>query len=752
MKRICSWFLALAVLLALAVPCIPASRAEETHMGDFYDMAEVHFNPGEVRVWNYTPAADGEYILNSRNGYPLILELVGQSPLGASEGINVSYYPVYQLAGGVTYQLKGYLADGYTETFTAAFDIIKKEPLQSLTISGTKLTMAKGDYNSLYVDVSPWYYDVSTVQWSSSDSGVLTMERTTGRECGFRAMGVGSATVTASLAGMQASCSVEVVKPTGEWDAYPLWPVQQSTMSVNGTQQFRYEPLWSGWYVTDIVSGSGYVELCQTNWAVNLPQKTANAGNKNYYLYYLEAGETYVATVVGSGAVQASLEMVQYAKRITLYGPNMTDGTKIVGSVGGQVSLYAETDPLYAYALADNGFVFTTSDPSVATLVGSGNVGEPSKEVVLVGPGSCTITVSVGDATAVCRVTVSSQYVFKTGQTTLLKLSGEAYGVTGTFTPEKSGNYQFNMTGTGGTASIEGTNIGTYVNGSGSMSGYLEGGKTYLVKLAFGGSDHTVQVICLDATPEKGDTAEPTTPASTEKPEENTKTAETTPSESAPAEVATRPSEESQETTAPAQDAPAAVLEMEKKQTRLTLPREQVEQLVESGSTLEIRREDVTLQLDSAALATAAGKGEGDVILSLETLNHGHLTNEQKEAVEEKDFVAAVEISLHCGETSIHELGGKATVRLLLNPGEGNADRDYRVYWMSDDGQLEPMDTEYKDGALCFTTDHFSTFVVLQTKTAISGSNWLVPALVILAVLAAGGVTAFLVLRKKHAS
>ena len=205
-------------------------------------------------------------------------------------------------------------------------------------------------------------------------------------------------------------------------------------------------------------------------------------------------------------------------------------------------------------------------------------------------------------------------------------------------------------------------------------------------------------------------------------------------------------------TTAPAQDAPAAVLEMEKEQTQLTLPREQLEQLVESGSTLEIRRDDATVRLDAAALAAAAGKGEGNVILSLKTLDRGHLTEAQRKAVEEKELVAAVEISLYCGETGIHELGGKATVCLPFDPGKGNTGRDYRVYWLSDDGQLEPMDTEYKDGALCFTTDHFSTFVVLRTKAAGSGSSWLVPVLLILAVLAGGGVTAFLVLRKTRIS
>ena len=754
MKRVFNWLLTLVLVAALAAPIIPAARAEELFMGDFFGMAEEHFKPGEVRVWNYTPAADGEYILNSRNGYPLILELVGQTPLGASEGMNVSVYPVYQLSGGVTYQVKGYLADGYTETFTAAFDIIQKEPMQSLTVSANQLTLAKGDYNSIYAEVSPWYYDISSIQWTSADPAVVGIERTEARECHFRALNFGKTTITASLAGLQASCELEVVKPTGEWDNYELWPANQSTMNVNGTKQFRYEPIWSGWYVTELTSGSGYVEIMQTNWAVNLPQKTAYAGNKNYSLYYLEAGETYVATVVGNGAVQASLEMAQYARKITLYGPNMTDGSKVVGSVGGQMSLYAVTDPAYSFALVDNGFVFTSSDPSVATLAGSGNPGEASREVVLVGPGSCTVTVSVGDVSAVCQVTVSSQYVLKTGTTTVLKLSGEAYGVTATFTPEKSGNYQFNMTGTGGTASIEGTDIGTYVHGSGSMSGYLEGGKTYLVNMAFGGSDHRVQVVFLDGTPEMGDgDPEETKPGSTEptetKPTESKPTESTVPGVPTTGETATQPGEEPADTTAPVPETSVEVLEMEKKQTQLTIPREQLEQLVQAGSGLEIRRDDAVVLLDAWSLATAAEAGEGDVTLTLETLNHGHLSKAQKEAVEGKDFVTAVEISLHCGDTYIHDLGGgTAKVRIPLNPGKGNEGRDYDVYWLSGDGSLEKMDTKYENGALCFTTTHFSAFVVLQNKTA-AGSSWLVPVLVILAVVAACGAAAFFVLRKK---
>lgn len=707
MKRVGSLLLTAVMLLVLAAPVIPVAYAEEIQMGSFYDMSENMYNPGDTRVWSFTPGSSGEYLVDSPNG--LIVTLDGQSSV-SSEGIG-GYYRVYQLSGGVTYTVRATWPASQTDSNHAAFSIVQKQPLQSFSISATQMTLGKGDSNALSVEYYPGYYSSSAIKWTSSDSKIVSIEGSEGIQGNVKGMNVGTATVTASLAGMQASCTVEVVKPTGEWDNYPLWTGTQN--SVSGTKQFRYEPAYSGWYVAYTSSGSGRIELRQTNWVTELPQTHAHLYNAQYELYYLQAGETYVATVVADGTATAVLQPAQSAKKITLYGPNGTDGTKIVGAVGGQMSLYAETDPLYAYALEENGFVFTSSDPSVARVEGSGNPGEPGTEVVLVGPGSCTVTVSVGNVKAQCQVTVAGQYEFKVGQTTTLKLSGEAYGVTGVFTPEKSGNYRFTMTGTGGTASIEGTNIGTYVNGNGTMSGWLEGGKTYIVNLSFGGSDHTVKVEYLDGEePPKGD-------------------GDTT------------------ETAPPTATAPSTVVEMEQQQGQQTVSRDQVEQMVETGSTLEVRGQDVTVQLDATALAAAMGMGDGDVTLSMQTLDMDALSQAQKGAVEESAFVRAVEISLHCGDADIHDLGGgKATVRLPFEPEKGLEGSDYQVYWLSGDGQLEKMDTEYRDGALYFTTDHFSTFVILRTKTQ---NNWLVPVLCVVAVLLiAGGAAAFFLLRKKR--
>lgn len=710
MKRIGCWLLAAVTLLFLALPSVPVVYAEETFMGNFDGMSENIYNPGDVRVWSFTPAASGEYILDSNNGLSVVLD--GQSPV-TSEGIS-SYYKVYRLSGGTTYTVRATWPASESDRNQAAFCIIQKQPLQSFSFSTTQLTLGKGNTNSLAVEYAPYYYSASAIQWTSSDSSIVSVEGSKGIQGIIKGMNFGTATVTASLGDRQTSCSIEVVKPTGEWDSYPLWTGTQN--SVSGTKQFRCEPTASGWYVAYFSSGSGQFEMMQTNWVTDLPKKNAHLYNGQYELYYLQAGETYVATVIADGTATAVLQPAQSAKSITLYGPNRTDGSKIVGAVGGQMPLYAETDPLYAYALQDDYFVFTSSNTAVARLESSGNKDDPSREVVLVGPGTCTITVTVGDVSAKCQVTVAGQYEFKTGQTTTLKLSGEAYGVTGVFIPEKSGNYRFTMTGTGGTASIEGTNIGTYVNGSGTMSGWLEGGKAYVVNLSFGGSDHTVKVEYLDGT----------------SPEENAKG-----------------DGDTAQTSSSTATAPSLVVEVEQQKQEQTVSRDQVEQLVETGSTLEVRGENVVVQLDSVALAAAMGLGDGDVTLSMQTLDLDTLNQAQKAAVEGSVFVKAVEISLYCGQVDIHDLGGgKATVQLPFEPEKGRSGSDYQVYWLSEDGQLEKMDTEYRDGVLCFTTDHFSTFVILGTKTE---NNWLVPVLCVLAVLLiAGGVAAYFLLRKKR--
>lgn len=710
MKRLGSWLLTVVMLLVLAISVVPTASAEEIQMGSFYGMSEDIYNPGDTRIWSFTPGSSGEYVVDSYNG--LTVSLDGQSAV-SSEGIG-GHYRVYRLSGGTTYTVRATWPASASDKNQAAFAIVEKQPLQSFSISAAQMTLGKGDTDALSVEYSPYYYSSSAIKWTSSDSKIVSIDGSEGTQGHVKGMNFGTATVTASLGGKQASCKIEVVKPQGEWNDYPLWTGTQN--SVSGVKQYRVEPASTGWYVCYLSSGSGYVEMRQTNWVTQLPQTNAHLYNAQYELYYLEAGETYVFTANANGSATAVLQPAQSAKKITLYGPNNTDGSKIVGAVGGQMSLYAETDPRYAYALEKDGFVYTSSDPSVARVEVAGNVGGPGQEVVLVGPGSCTVTVSVGNVKALCQVTVAGQYEFKVGQTTTLKLSGEAYGVTGVFTPEKSGNYKFIMTGTGGTASIEGTDIGTYVHGSGSMSGWLEGGKTYLVNLSFGGSDHTVKVEFLDQKePEmgEGDPEQPTKPADP-----------TTPT-----------------------TAPSTVVEMDQQQQEQTVSRDQVEQMVETGSTLEVRRDDVVVQLDATALAAVAEMGDGDVTLAMTTKSLNDLTEAQKSALDSKSFVRAVEITLHCGDLDIHDLGGgKAMVQIPFKPEKGSGD-EYQVYWLSEDGKLEKMETQYRDGALYFTTDHFSTFVILRTKTA---NTWLVPTLCGAAVLLIAGAAVFFLLRKKR--
>jgi len=706
MKRIGSWLLAAVMLLALAAPVIPVVHAEDIQMGALYDMSEDIYNPGDTRIWSFTPGSSGEYLVDSPNG--LVVSLDGQSAV-SSEGIS-GYYQVYRLSGGATYTVRATWPASQTDRNQAVVRIMKKEPLQSFCISTTKMTLGKGDTDALSVDFSPYYYSSSAIKWTSSDSNIVSVEGSEGIQSHVKGMNFGTATVTATLGGMQASCTVDVVKPEGEWNDYPLWSGSQNT--VTGVKQYRVEPAATGWYVCYLSSGSGYMEMRQTNWVTDLPRKNAHLYDIQYELFYLQAGETYVATVNASGTATAVLQMAQAVKTVTVVGPNNTDVSRIVGAVGGHISLYAYCDPRYAYALEQDGFVFTSSNPSVADFEKASNPGDPGRELVLMGPGSCTVTVSVGNVKTQCQVTVAGQYEFKVGQTTTLKLSGEAYGVTGVFTPEKSGNYRFTMTGTGGTASIEGTDIGTYVNGSGTMSGWLEGGKTYLVNLSFGGSDHTVKVELMDgdkpAEPPKGD-GEETTPT-----------------------------------------APGTHVQIDQKEE--TLSREEVEQMVQTGSDMVVSWENVSVNLDPAAVAAVAEAGDGDVTLKIVALDKGALNEKQQAAFEGKAFAGAVEIDLLCGQVDIHDLGGgKAQVKLPFQPEEGYRGEDYQVFWVSEDGQLEEMETTYADGYLSFTTDHFSTFVILRPLAAAAGPSdwWLIPVVAAVVLGAAALVTVFLLKKKK---
>ena len=130
-----------------------------------------------------------------------------------------------------------------------------------------------------------------------------------------------------------------------------------------------------------------------------------------------------------------------------------------------------------------------------------------------------------------------------------------------------------------------------------------------------------------------------------------------------------------------------------------------------------VELDSATVTMDAAALEAVVGQAAGiGFTLSVENIQEEELSQEQQTALEGKkvDLVLNAQI-LSAGEPISDFQGGSVTVAVPFAVPAGADAEDYSIWYVADDGSMEPMETRYEDGKLIFTTTHFSDYVVIKT-------------------------------------
>lgn len=144
-----------------------------------------------------------------------------------------------------------------------------------------------------------------------------------------------------------------------------------------------------------------------------------------------------------------------------------------------------------------------------------------------------------------------------------------------------------------------------------------------------------------------------------------------------------------------------------------------------STSPLEINLENASISLDSNALA--AVKGKGDVKVSVQPISPSELSETQKTVLgKELEAALVVDVNIYVNESITSTFGnGKINISIpyALKPNE--APESITVWFVKDDGTIEPKNGIYKDGKVSFVTEHLSRYVVVSFPFAdVSESAW----------------------------
>ncbi|MPM23197.1 hypothetical protein SDC9_69661 [bioreactor metagenome] len=132
-----------------------------------------------------------------------------------------------------------------------------------------------------------------------------------------------------------------------------------------------------------------------------------------------------------------------------------------------------------------------------------------------------------------------------------------------------------------------------------------------------------------------------------------------------------------------------------------------------------------TVTLDKNVLDSVAGKG--DVKISINTVSNTALTDTQRTALgAQAETAVVVDVNIYTGSSRVSTFGdGKITVSVpyTLKPGE-NAD-SITVWFINDDGTIEPKTASYANGKITFTTEHLSQYFIVDFPfTDVSEDAW----------------------------
>lgn len=291
---------------------------------------------------------------------------------------------------------------GKTATCSVIVDPIT---VTSVSLNKTTLSLIKGGTETLVATIIPSNATDQTVIWTSSNTSVATVD-SSGK---VTAISGGSATITASVGGMTATCAVTVTAPvTGvSLNKASLSLTKGSTETLTAT-------------ITPSDATNKTVTWSSSNTAV----ATVDSNGKVTAV----AGGTATITVKTSDGNKTATCAVTVTVPVT--GVSLNKSSMTLSGMNATGSLTATVTPTDA---TDKNVIWSSSNTSVATV---------SDGIVFAkGGGTTMITVTTvdGNKTATCEVTVIIPVTSVTlNRTTLSIAAGSTYRLSATVAPDNA--------------------------------------------------------------------------------------------------------------------------------------------------------------------------------------------------------------------------------------------------------------------------------------------------------------------------
>lgn len=330
--------------------------------------------------------------------------------------------------------------------------------VSEVRLSQTSATLEVGGTVNLTATVSPSNATDKTVSWSTSDAGVATVSNGL-----VTAVGEGSATITATAGGKNATCSVQVSRKTVAVTGVTL---NKTDLSLVEGDTFQLEATVSPADATDKT----------VTWS------TSNAGVATISNGLVTAvGEGSATITATAGGKSATCSVQVSPKTVAVTGITLNE-SELNLYLGNSFQLQATVTPADA---TDKTVTWRSEDPNLATVDQNGLV-------TAVNPGTCGVWAEHGDIAAKCVIHCNEKpkvtsIVFNTSRYTVN--IGKTVKVEYTYYPADAVNTNFTWT-------VSNTEIAT-VDNTGTVTGKALGTVTVTVAADNGVAGHVTVAVSV---------------------------------------------------------------------------------------------------------------------------------------------------------------------------------------------------------------------------------------------------------------
>lgn len=403
----------------------------KTNVWELNDTKELTMNGWEPVVYQFTAPADSGYIVWEDNSDRTWIEVCNQQ--GEYLGMSGGGFCQFDAKEGQTYRIK--LCANSDEAYEAAFRLeTLTEPTGIKPLYDSEITSYVGDEIFLPLAFNPGNAARGQISWASSNTDAVEVvedEYVNGYSCFIRLKAPGDATITAThqrVDGVSTKFHIKVL----DVDTIALDSTVSVTLEGHGsTAAYDFTAPSSGTYVIyDETNQYGSVEVVSGDeyfWGDNRVQFTAQKGQTYRVVFHHwddrnEKGEVTYSYVL--------------TKAVPATGIRLSED-RVNGLPGDTRYLNVLGEPVNADL---SGLTWSIDNKAVAVLVGENAT---NREIQLVGQGTATVTVRLGDLEVNCPITVGAEReAISVGDSKTVHLKHmETVGFA--FTPDLDGDYYF---------------------------------------------------------------------------------------------------------------------------------------------------------------------------------------------------------------------------------------------------------------------------------------------------------------------